>query len=242
MFFALLYSELMKLMRSMGFLVIVVTPALPGLLVFLAVVSSDREASWQSMLQDFAWPIWTLFLLPLAISGFSALAGQVEHRDRGWDQLLTLPVRRPAMFATKLLVGLAAVPVMTVLMIFTVLAAAFLGSSVGAGTMTGAVDVGAVLELAVKTSASALAIAAIQFWVSHRFSNFVAAVSVGSAGTLVIIASAMTGLMHGQWFPWLYPYRTYTGTGDLDPIAASLAVTAVVSFLAVMDLSRKEYR
>lgn len=146
------------------------------------------------------------------------------------------------MFATKLLVGLAAVPVMTVLMIFAVLAAAFLGSSVGAGTMTGAVDVGAVLELAVKTSASALAIAAIQFWVSHRFSNFVAAVSVGSAGTLVIIASAMTGLMHGQWFPWLYPYRTYTGTGDLDPIAASLAVTAVVSFLAVMDLSRKEYR
>ena len=242
MFLAILRSELTKLARSMGFLVIVVTPALPGLLVFLAVVSSDREAGWQSMLQDFAWPIWTLFLLPLAISGFSALAGQVEHRDRGWDHMLTLPVWRPALFATKLLIGLAAVPVMTVLMIFAALTGAFVGSSVGAGTMTGEIDVAAVLELAAKTTASALAIAAIQFWVSHRFSNFVAAVSVGSAGTLVVIASAMTGMTRGLWFPWVYPYRTYTGAGGLDPVFASLVVAAVVSVLAVIDLSRKEYR
>lgn len=128
----LVLTELQKLRGSLALLVAVAAPALPGLLVMLALLANDRAASWTDTYR-FALSLWALFLAPMVIAAFTVLTAQIEHRGHGWDHLLALPIARWRIFVAKIVVTFAAVVIMTVLVLGFVSLGTFLGGAMGPG-------------------------------------------------------------------------------------------------------------
>ena len=111
---ALLRTEIEKLRGSLALLVAVAAPAFPGILAMLGLLSGGRAASWSDSFR-FMLPLWCLFLAPMVIAAFTALAAQIEHNGRGWDHLLALPIARWRIFAAKTAVMFGASLLMTLL-------------------------------------------------------------------------------------------------------------------------------
>lgn len=55
---AILDVEMRKLNGSLAALLAIVVPALPGALVALSLVTSDRTSSWTVIVRDFLLPVW----------------------------------------------------------------------------------------------------------------------------------------------------------------------------------------
>ncbi len=237
----LMRTEVQKLRGSLALLVAVAAPALPGFLAMLALLTNDKSASWSDSFR-FALPLWCLFLAPMVIAAFTALAAQVEHRGRGWDHLLAIPIARWRIFTAKTAVIFAAVLMMTLLVIgFTAL-----------GTLVGGVFGSALpqepfpwLGLVRQTLlifASTATVVALQSWIALRFTNFVVPLVVGIGGTLVTMAVMMTRTQQADWFPWVLPFKALIEPQPVPyAIAGALGGLCMVS-LMIVDLTRREVR
>jgi ABC-2 type transport system permease protein len=204
---ALVFTELQKLKGSLALLVAVAAPALPGLLVMLALLSNDRAASWTDTYR-FALPLWALFLAPMVIAAFTALTAQIEHRGHGWDHLLSLPIARWRIFAAKIIVTFAAFAVMTALVLGFASLGTLLGGAMGPGVPEEAFPWAKLMEQGALMTASMTTLVAIQLWVALRFANFVVPLVVGIGGTLVALAVRITRTQQADWFPWVLPFNT----------------------------------
>lgn len=239
---ALLRAEWRKLGGSLALLFALLAPALPGLLAALAMATNRRAPSWGSIVGQFALPLWTLFLLPMCLAAFTTLVAQIEYRGRGWDHLLALPIARWRVFAAKALVVLAAAGLMTVLMLFFVVAGAALGGAISGRMPVGALLWGAWSIRLGKVFAAGLLMAALQLWVALRFANFVVPLAVGIGGTLVALAVAITRTGQADWFPWVLPFRVAIAPDPLPAVLIGASGGALVLVVMVIDLSRRSFR
>jgi lantibiotic transport system permease protein len=239
---ALLRTEWRKLGGSLALLFALCAPALPGLLAVLAMATNQRSPAWASIIGQFALPLWTLFLLPMCLAVFSTLVAQIEYRGRGWDHLLALPIARWRVFTAKALVVLAAVALMSVLMIVFALA----GASAG-GLLSGRMPVGPLLWASWATHLGQVLVAgllmtALQLWAAMRFANFVVPLGVGVGGTLVALAVAITQTDQADWFPWVLPFRVAVARDPSAAVAFGGGAGLVVLVAMVIDLSRRSFR
>lgn len=237
----LVKAEFQKLHGSLALLVAVAAPALPGFLAMLALLTNDEPASWSDSFR-FALPLWCLFLAPMVIAAFTALAAQIEHRGQGWDHLLALPIARWHIYAAKIAVIFAAALMMTVLVIgFTVL-----------GTLIGG-EFGIALpqepfpwrNLAWQTLlifASTAALVALQSWIALRFANFVVPLVLGISGTLVAMAVMMTRTQQADWFPWVLPYKALIEHAPVPYAVAGAVGGLFIIIITIVDLSKREVR
>lgn len=206
---ALIRAEVTKLRGSLALLLAVVAPTLPALLVFLGMLGSRKTPAWGSVYLSFSLPVWSLFLMPMTIAAFVALVGQIEHRSRGWDHLLALPIRRWQLFAAKLAMTVAAIAVMTLLMLAFATTAAAL-----AGTIRGTMPLGAIPWAQVLERTAAMLIASglfsvILLWTALRFASFVVPLGVGIAGVLVALSVAIARTDKADYFPWLLQVKVF---------------------------------
>lgn len=237
---ALLHTEISKLRGSLALLVAVVSPALPGFLAMLALLTNDERASWSDSFR-FALPLWCLFLAPMVVAAFTALVGQIEHRGRGWDHLLALPIARPQIFVAKIVVIFLSSWAMTLLVIAFTALGTIAGGVLGSGIPQ---DVFPWRDLARQTVlifGSTMALIAIQSWVALRFANFVIPLVVGIGGTLVALAVMMTRTKQAEWFPWVLPYNALIAA-DPEPyaLAGFFGGIAVIGAM-LLDLVRREF-
>lgn len=238
----ILSAEVLKLRGSLAALFVATVPLLIGLLVFMSVITAKAVPSWQSILNSFVLPIWSLFLLPMAVATFAALIAQIEHRSRGWDQLLSMPVPRWRIFVAKAIIVLAATVAMTVLVLVGGIIATAAGSFLTGRTASGAISTEKLVEAVILISASSVFFATLQLWASLRYASFVVPLAIGMAGTLVSLTTAMTGSDKVDWFPWVMPGKVLN-----SPFAGQLAIAGVtggglVILCMIFDLNRRPMR
>ena len=237
----LVFTELQKLRGSLALLVAVAAPALPGLLVMLALLSNDHAASWTDTYR-FALPLWALFLAPMVIAAFTALTAQLEHRGHGWDHLLALPIARWRIFAAKIIVTFATVVGMTVLVLGFASLGTLLGGAMGPGVPQEAFPWAKLVQQGALMIASMTTLVAIQLWIALRFANFVVPLVVGIGGTLVAMAVMMTRTQQAEWFPWVLPFNTL-----VTPTPERYAMVGLVTGLSILAamipaLARHQFR
>lgn len=238
---ALLRVELGKLRGSLALLVAVGAPALPGALAFLALVSNDQPGSWQDSFR-FALPIWSLFLAPMIVAAFTALVAQIEHRERGWDYVLALPIPRWMLFATKAIVVFAGLVLMTVLAIAFAALGTIAGGAIGSGLPKDPFPWAWIGEQAVLIVSAMATLVAVQLWIALRFASFIVPLLVGIGGTVVAIAVMITQTRQADWFPWVLPFRALVSEDPQRYAIAGLVGGCVISAAMVIDLSRREFR
>lgn len=237
----LILTELRKLKGSLALLVAVAAPALPGLLLMLALPSNGSAAKWGDTFQ-FALPLWALFLAPMVIAAFTALTAQIEHRGHGWDHLLALPIARWRIFAAKIVVTFGAVVVMTVLVLSFASLGTLMGGAMGPGIPKEAFPWATLLKQGALMTASMTTLIAIQLWVALRFANFVVPLVVGIGGTLVALGVMITRTNKAEWFPWVLPFNTLvTPTPGQYAIVGSIVGLAILAAMVPL-LARHQFR
>ncbi|KQN25568.1 hypothetical protein ASE86_04940 [Sphingomonas sp. Leaf33] len=238
----LLYAEVTKLRGSLALLLAVVAPALPALLVFLGMIGSRKVPAWGSIYLSFSLPVWSLFLMPMTIAAFVALVGQIEHRSRGWDHLLTLPIRRWQLFAAKLVVTVAVIVGMTLLMLAFATAAAAL-----AGSIRGTMPVGTIPWRMVLDRTAAMLVASglfsvILLWTALRFASFVVPLGVRIAGVLVALSVAIARTDKADYFPWLLQVKVFQSPDPWVYGAIGGVGGAVLAVAMVAAMARQSFR
>jgi lantibiotic transport system permease protein len=238
---ALLRAEFRKLGGSLALLLLVLGPALPGLLAGLALLRAERTSSWNQVVSQFVLPIWVLFLFPMLAAAFATLAAQIEHKARGWDHLLALPIARRQVFAAKALVVLAALAAMWALMLGFTLAGAWVGGTAGGRLPSGSIPWTTLLVRVPLILLTAGPLIALQLWAALRFASFVVPLAVGIGGTLVTMAVAITGTDQADAWPWVLPFRALQSR-DPGLLATQAGLVAAALLLAMLvDLSRREF-
>ncbi|WP_428631322.1 ABC transporter permease [Sphingopyxis sp.] len=234
--------EFWKLNRSLAVALAVLAPALPGVLAAFAITSSERTMTWNVIYNQFALPIWVVFLYPMAVAAFATLAGQIEHRSNGWENMFALPVSKSAIFLAKILVCLSVAVSMTILM-FGLTALGGAAGIVTSGRPPS--DIFPIEELARRAPAilaSTLPLTLLQIWVALRFSNFVAPLAFGIAGTFIALAVAMTNTAKADLFPWVLPFRSLLEKDPSILTVQAIAMSIAVAIVMMIDLSRAQIR
>ena len=238
----MIFVELQKLRGSLALALALLAPALPGFLAFLSLLNAKSSPRWASVIGEFVFPLWALFLLPMVIAAFTTLVGQIEYRTRGWHHILALPIPRWQIFTAKIVVVLGVNMAMTALVLIYAWAGAAMGGALGGFAPVGPMPWESLSERAGWLLASSTMLVVLQTWAALRFASFVVPLSIGIAGTLVSLAVAMTQAREADWFPWVLPQRSML---SLDPLPVALLGGAgglCLLVLMVFDLSRRQFR
>jgi hypothetical protein len=242
-----LSAETLKLRRTLALRMTLVTPAVVVVLCVLQlglteanVSQGDPERAWRAF-AGASFALWAFLMMPLFVTLEAALLAGLEHGDRQWKHLLALPVPRSIHYLAKW-AALAALLFGTAL-IFTGLIAAggwalmHIRPAVG---LAGWPPWGWLLRRCTGMVTAALFMAAIQLWVSIRWSSFTIAVAAGMSAT---VAGFLIGQSHyGHWYPWTMPVQLAIRDGQhaVFAIAASALGAAVVLAFSLWEFSRRE--
>ncbi|WP_394653059.1 ABC transporter permease [uncultured Sphingomonas sp.] len=239
---ALVRAEVTKLLGSLALLLAVAAPALPALLVLLGMLGSKRTPTWNSVYLSFALPVWSLFLMPMTIAAFVALVGQIEHRSRGWDHLLALPIRRWQLFAAKLIVTLGVIIGMTALMLAFATGAAALAGAIRGAMPLGAIPWDMVLDRTAAMLVASAAFSVILLWTALRFASFVVPLGIGIAGVLVALSAMITRTDKADYFPWLLQVKVFQSPNPWTYALIGGVAGAVIAVAMVAAMARHSFR
>ncbi len=200
-------SELLKTKRTFSFWLSLLGAAfIPSLFLAGYLFKPDGAAK---QLQAQPWNIhffWAFqavgfFLLPMFVVLLCALVPQIEFKNNSWKQVFASPQSYGQVYFSKLLA------VHTMLLFFFVSFNLFL---IASGVIAALVheqftflekgfEWGKLLRLNAKMYISTMGIAAIQYWLSIRFKNFVVPVGIG----LALLIAALVG----NSFQWEHIYK-----------------------------------
>ena len=240
---ACVLSEHAKLRRTLARGLSVTAP-LCALLLSLFVLGDvellavDRGVPpWRAYL-DSLLRIWASVLLPIMATLQAVLLAQLEHGNRQWKYLLTLPVPRATLYLGKtlnlfVLVALAHALLLPMAMASCVVTGLAEGN-IGGMTMF-------LVQQLAASCAAAWMLAAVQLLIAIMIESFVAAISIGLLATLVALlgASAM-GSISG-YYPWSMPLHALKHPGAAWWIGVLFA-TACIGWLGMVVLQRMQVR
>lgn len=212
----LLQAEVMKIRRSLIWLVVLVIPALMFGVLFLGLSNTDSPLPWQPIVFG-SVNVWAFFLLPMAVTVITALLGQIEYRHNTWSYPLSLPYRKTTVLLTKALIAVALIGVISVLIGAAIFGAGMLAPMVNPeGGMIGAVPYEYLGRFILRIWLSSFLLIAVQFYVAMRFGGMALPLLTGIGGTLLaVIAPAVQtfGLSfdNGNYLPWVLPTNVLAG-------------------------------
>src|SRR5215217_5376543 len=201
--FRALHSELLKLKRTLAFRVIFVLPFLVALLQFFIVWRTKKFAPgfnlWQTLPTN-SLQIWAVFMMPLLITLETALLNGIEHADKQWKHIFSLPVPRHAVYLSKLIVAqgliLVSTLILALLTIFVGIAATYLRPELA---NAGPVPFLWIAKQATYVWLASWFIIAIHTWISMRWSGFPIPLGAGISGTFFALFAASASL--GKYYP-----------------------------------------
>lgn len=209
-------TEMLKLRRTVAWWLTIVFPlgsVLLGSLILYA--QRDRVSADQVMyINNFCGMV--AFFLPFYAVLMVSFFCQIEHRNSMLKHLYALPVTRRAFYYGKLAAILTLLSVAFLLtLIFLYLSFFILGFITPKLRLTSEFAHGYLFLLMARTFISAFALVVIQYLLSMKWKNVVAAVSVGTGLIILPIAvmfvMGITGLITNQkLFQWLPVYNPYS--------------------------------
>lgn len=242
---AVLFTEGLKLRRTLA-LCMTVLPLIVVFLYFLLGLfntpSLVRQSAdvWDSLTRN-SISLWTILMLPLFITLETSLLAGLEHTDRNWKYLLTMPVPRWTVYVSKFLVALVLVCLAHVVLFAGTMASGLLLRVVSPELKLTVLPMGVMAWPLVKVSAAALMAVAIQHWVSLRWPSFVAAMGFGMCAMVVGFIAANSADF-GPWYPWSLTLHTLTPKAGavVHPTVYSALGAAVVTTLGAWQFSRRD--
>ncbi len=218
MLIRLLRTECIKLKRSLIVLLILGVPAMLMLMLAMMLISAKAAIEWPRFAMTGS-AIWAYFLLPMSATALTALLAQIEHGPGAWSSVLALPYPKWSIYATKAIVALGVMALISALAGLAIVLSGIVGSAiVPERALSGAIPWGLLATVLTKMWLAGFLVCAIQFVIAMRISNFAAPVIVGIGGTFVAVVA--TAAKIGIYFPWLLPTNILAS----DPLKSSQAL------------------
>ena len=231
--------EYHKLKGSLIWLLAFVAPSLVTVLATLIALRRPRM-EWEFMFTG-STGLWSFFVLPMTVTALSALLANIEHAPRAWDHMFALPVRRWRMFASKAIILMSVVGVMTALLAIELWIVGALFTAFSPETAPqGAFPWPLAFRILGMMWATSLFMAMIQLWVALRFRSFIAPLTVGLGGTFIAVAAF--NAKEAMFVPWAMPV-SIVGADGVNAIPAFQfgIVGGVITLLAmIIHMSRRE--
>lgn len=191
-----------------------------------ALAAASHAAPWQAYV-DALLRIWAGFLLPLMATLQAVLLAQLEHGNRQWKYLLTLPVPREYLYAGKA-VNLCGLIMLGHLALWGMGATtALIAGLAGPGEDTLWPLLLQLGEGLLATFLGAFLLAMLQLWLAMALESFIAAIAIGLVATLASIVAAPTLGAAARWFPWSMPLKALDSPSAGWWVAVLAAGTAV---------------
>lgn len=239
---AVLYSEILKLRRSLVLLLIILAPLCLGAFAGMFAVMAKGGVPWLRFVEETVGA-WSYFLLPLTLTALALLLAQIEHTPRMWTYLLALPVARGKLFATKAIVIIGLLIVLQTLVFGIIIGVGMAVDALWSGDqLIGAIPVRHLATSLIAMTGGAVLLIVIQLWVSLRFKSFVPPLLVGIAGTF--FGLFITASRREIYLPWLL--QTYALHWPSPEAQNAIWIGLVGGLLALgamtFDLSRRDAR
>lgn len=254
-FFLNTKSEILKSKRTLAFwLTIIGAVVIPlvlslGYNIYAKEFAQDLKVDPWVKHMDNVWQGAAALLLPMYVILVTSLIVQIEYRNNTWKQVYASPRTYADVYFSKFLV--INLMIISCFLFFNLLI-------ILSGYITGLIHpdeysftrepipFAKMFRLSSKLYISILAMSAIQYWLSLRFKNFIAAIGIG-------LGLFITGIFLIEWpkaiyYPYAYTALTYFKDLRKDPAGTSrleiysLIWFAVVLMLGFLDTVKRKER
>lgn len=245
--------EAIKLRRTLAFWMMFLAPlGIVGLTVLFDVrlradVSGADKDAWAILVRD-TLGFWVVLMLPMFVALESSLMAQLEHSQKMWKHLFSLPSPRWTVYLAKLIITMFIVGVSTVVLMAGIVLSGWLLQKFGIRPDFQWVTPNPSWAVATRTALLVFILSwcmiALQTYVSMKWSSFIMALGIGSVGSMLsfILVRSVT---LAQVIPWSLPFnalepyiKQQTSLGL--PLLVSLSGTLIFTMLGLWELNRKD--
>jgi hypothetical protein len=239
-------TEIAKLKRTLALRMAILSPLVVVGLYFLvgmngggALVRPGADP-WASLTRNTV-QLWTLLMLPMFITLETSLLAGLEHNERNWKFLLSLPVPKWTIYVAKLIVAIVLVWFAHLVLVGGTLLSGMALRQFSPGLKLAALPVATITWPLAKVSLAMLLAVTIQHWVSLRWPSFVAAMGFGM-GAMVVGFIAVNSAKYGPWIPWSLTLHTLMPRGPypINPMTYSIVLAAVTAVAGAWHFTRSE--
>jgi hypothetical protein len=185
--------------------------------------------------------LWTVLMLPLFLTLETSLLAGLEHSERNWKFLLSLPIPKWTLYVAKLIVAIALVWLAHAVLVTGTLLSGMILRQVAPAMKLGALPIAQIAWPLSKISVSLLLAVTIQHWVSLRWPSFVTAMGFGMCAMVVGFLAVQSGT-YGPWIPWSVTLHTLMprATAAINPMIYSAAAGLLVAIAGAWNFARRE--
>ena len=239
-------TEVAKLKRTLALWMAVLAPLVIVGLYFLVGIAGPgplvrRGANSWELLARNTVQLWTLLMLPLFITLETSLLAGLEHTERNWKFLLSLPIPKWTIYIAKLIVAIGLVWVAHAVLVAGTMLSGIVLRKFAPAMNLGAMPINQIAWPLAKVSVSILLAVTIQHWVSLRWPSFVAAMGFGMCA-MVAGFLAVQSTTYGPWMPWSLTLHTLMprGTMVVNPMMYSAVAGLIVTIAGAFHFTRHE--
>ncbi|WP_274654360.1 ABC transporter permease [Paenibacillus humicola] len=233
-----LSAELLKIRRKMIWFLIFLGPlGVVGLqavnfgLRYDYLMKIYKADPWGGVFSNvFSLMVPTLFM-GLAI--ITSMTAGIEHQTNAWKMTLALPVTRTQVFTGKFLLN-----ALLLLCSSTLLAAGTAAFGAALGLNMSSLPYVQLLEKAFYPFLAIVPFIALQVWLSVTIQNQAVPLTFGIAGTVFSLFASR----FGDAMPYYWPYLVGTADHPLYPVAAGIALGAVLLLAGAVHFARKDVK
>jgi ABC-2 type transport system permease protein len=246
--------ELIKLRRTLAFWMMLFAPlAVAGLTLLYSITRLDSDSSgagddaW-SVLTGYTLGLWVVLMLPLFVALESALMAQLEHSQKMWKHLFSLPAPRWTVYLAKLFVTISIVGVSMTILMAGILLSGELLQILSIRPDFQWVAPNPSWAIAIRTAVLVFILSwgmiALQTYISMRWSSFTVALGIGSLGSIMTVIFVRSVTL-SQVIPWLLPINALAPyikqpTNLGIPLLVSLSGTLMFTLLGIWNLNTKD--
>lgn len=241
--------EVLKLKRTLVLALVLVAPAVVGLLEFAQILERARlgtsmiDDDWTNLTQN-ALLLWNLMVLPLFITLQSALLAGLEHTSKGWKRMFSAPVPRAAEYAAKQIVALGVIGLSTAALVaLTVVIGLALGAIWPQLPLTAeAIPWRLMLTAAARSYLACWLLIALHTWIAGRWPSFAVAATIGVVATVagIMVFNSRYGPYYPWTIPWLVGHAVYEEGGMQVAFLMGLLGAPVVALLGCWDVTHRD--
>lgn len=243
-----LAAETLKAKRTLALRLAFIAPLLIVLLEFLvfwrqgARLNTSGRPAWVFLTQN-SLLLWDLLMVPLFVTLETALLGGLEHANKNWKHLFTLPVSRGAIYGAKQVVAIGLLGLSTLVLWIGIAATGLVfrvfKPHIG---FDAPVPLWRILQFALLSFICSWLIIALHTWIAMHWSSFVVAMGVGVAATVAAVIVLQSD--YNVYYPWTLPAVVTRAAieGQLKPIALACGTAGglVLAVLGGLDVTRRD--
>ncbi|XQY91569.1 ABC transporter permease [Metabacillus sp. HB246100] len=207
MFWSLVSSEIIKLRKTKIWLLHFISPFLASAIALAANPPIEPGVNAWTMTLLIMTPMHTLLFLPLLIGVFTSFICRFEHKNGGWKQLLSLPVKRRNVYLSKFFL---------VMLLIALNQLVFAAGWLLVGVIKGYSDSIPFLIIwkgIVGGWIATLPLTALLLLISMAWSSFAAPLALNVVLTIpnIMVANSET---YAPYYPWVQPFLTMIPKDD----------------------------